>query len=203
MKQKFTSRFFKNEKGSLSVEACFAVPLLAWAITATFVFFDAFRTLNVSQKATYTIADMISREDTRPIDDNYIDALYETYTYLAGQSGHPSALRITTVVMDVDPVTGDPILTLEESRGVKYDPMNNIDDIRARLPDIAPGDQMIIVESVQQWLPAFFVGLTAYNFREVALARPRFAPRVCWDTLNGCTVNPPTPSSASTDDGNA
>lgn len=203
MSLRLSSRFFRNEQGSLSVEACFAVPLLAWAITATFVFFDAFKTLNVSQKATYTIADMISREDTRPIDDDYITALHETYTYLAGQSGHPSALRVTTVVMDVDPVTGDAFLVLEESRGVKYDDMTDLDEIRDRLPDIAPGDQMIIVESVQQWLPAFFVGLTAYNFREVALARPRFAPRVCWETMTGCTVNTTTPSAASTDDGSA
>lgn len=186
IKLKTTSRFFRNEQGSLSVEACFSVPLLAWAVMATFVFFDAFKTLNVAQKATYTVADMISREDTRPIDDDYIDALYETYVYLAGQNGHPSALRITTVVMEVDPVTGDPFLVLEESRGVQYNEMTDIEEIRDRLPDIAPGEQMIIVESVQQWLPAFLVGLTHYNFREIALTRPRFAPRVCWDTLTGC-----------------
>ena len=184
MTLRIPSRFLRNEQGSLSVEACFAVPILAWAIVATFVFFDAFKTLNISQKATYTIADMVSREET-PINDAYIDALFEVFDYLAGESG-PSALRVTIVEMKVDEDTGDQFLELIKSEGRNYADLDTLDPIRDRIPGIAPGEQLIVVESVQQWTPAFAVGLATYQFREVALARPRFAPKICWETIVGC-----------------
>lgn len=199
MKLKLTSRFFCNEKGSLSVEACFAVPILAWAIAATFVFFDAFKTLNVAQKATYTIADMISREETA-VDADYITALHETFDYLAGDAG-VNAIRVSVVEMTVDPVTGDNVLALIWSEGVNYDELVDLDPIRDRIPGISAGEQLVVVESVQQWEPAISVGPVRYQFREVALARPRFAPRICWETTAGCTTPAPAGASDSSDDG--
>jgi hypothetical protein len=187
MRLKTTTGFFRREDGSLSVEACFSVPLLAWAIVATFVFFDAFKTLNISQKATYTIADMISREEVA-VDDNYITALHETFTYLAGGDIGPSAIRVSVVEMTVDPDTGVEELELVWSEGRNYDKLTTLDPIRDRIPGIAPGEQLVVVESVQQWTPAFGVGLATYRFREVALARPRFAPKICWGTTAGCTT---------------
>lgn len=192
-----TSRFLKNEKGSLSVEACFAVPILAWAIVATFVFFDAFKTLNISQKATFTVADMISREEA-PIDDDYLTALFETFQYLAGDSG-PSAIRVSLVEAALDPDTGDEVLELTRSEGYNYDDLEDLEPIRDLIPILSPGEQLIVVESVQQWTPAFGVGLATYRFREVALARPRFAPRICWETMVGCTI--PDPDASGSDDG--
>lgn len=200
MKLRPTSRFLLNEKGSLSVEACFAVPILAWAIAATLVFFDAFKTLNLAQKATYTVADMISREETA-VDTNYIQALHETFDYLAGDDAGINAIRVSVVEMIVDPVTGDQDLQLIWSEGVNYDALVDLDPIRDRIPGISPGEQLVVVESVQQWSPAISVGPVQYQFREVALARPRFAPRICWETTDGCTTNLPTPSDGSTDDG--
>ncbi|MEM7718737.1 MAG: hypothetical protein AAF222_06000 [Pseudomonadota bacterium] len=197
---KTSSRFLRNENGSLSVEACFSVPLLAWAIVATFVFFDAFKTLNTTQKATYTIADMVSREEVE-LDDDYVTALHEVFTYLSGQQGGPSAIRVSTVSMRVDEDTGDEFLQLDNSEGILYDDLTAIDAIEDRIPDLAPGEQLIVVESVQQWTPAFGVGLATYQFREVALARPRFAPRICWESQPNCAMDVNTPTDASTDDG--
>lgn len=179
-----TSRFLRKEDGSLSVEACFSIPLLAWAIAATFVFFDAFKTLNISQKATYTVADMISREEAA-VDDDYITALHEIFAHLAGAQG-PSAIRVSIVEMMVDEDTGDESLELVWSEGRMYDDLTTIDDIEDRIPTLSPGEQLVVVESVQQWTPAFGVGLATYQFRDVALARPRFTPKICWETVTGC-----------------
>ena len=63
MRFNFTKRFSTNEDGGLSIEAVLAIPLLVWALTATIVFYDAFKTPHISQKATYTIADMLSHEE--------------------------------------------------------------------------------------------------------------------------------------------
>lgn len=176
----FIRRFSRNENGGLSVEAVLALPMLVWAITATFVFWDAFKTLNVSQKATYTVADMLSRE-TQAIDGPYLTAMHELYDYLATTPGD-NALRVSVVRMQLDPATNAKSYNLVWSQGVGgiagYTVLSQ--KVIDRLPDMSAGDQLIFVESEQEWSPAFAVGLASYRFREVAISRPRFAPQLVW-----------------------
>lgn len=175
----FSNRFTKSENGGMSIEAVLAIPMLVWALTATFVFFDAFKTLNISQKATYTVADMLSREEVA-ITPTYLTAVHELYDFLAESEGD-NALRVSVVTMNEDPVTKVKSLALVWSEGVGgLTGYATVDPIAARIPDMVPGDQLIVVESEQEWSPAFAVGLTSYRFREVALARPRFAPQLTW-----------------------
>uniref|UniRef100_UPI0039B5EE2A TadE/TadG family type IV pilus assembly protein n=1 Tax=Silicimonas sp. MF1-12-2 TaxID=3384793 RepID=UPI0039B5EE2A len=86
MIQRMYKYFRRSEDGSLSIETVFALPMLVWAITATFVFWDAFKTLNVSQKATYTVADMLSRE-TQAINADYLTGMHELFDYLSSSPG--------------------------------------------------------------------------------------------------------------------
>jgi Flp pilus assembly protein TadG len=176
-----TSKWFsKNEEGGMSIEAVLAIPMLVWALSATFVFWDAFKTLNISQKATYTVADMLSREEVA-ITPDYLTAVHEIYDFLAESDGD-NALRVSVVTMTEDPVTLVKTLSLVWSEGVGgIDGHDDITPIESRIPDMSDGEQLIIVESEQEWSPAFSVGLASYRFREVALARPRFAPQLIWD----------------------
>ena len=89
-------RFGREENGGLSIEAVFAIPMLVWAITATFVFWDAFKTLNTAQRSTYTVADMLSRE-ADGVDMTYLTSAHEIYNFLNGDSGG-NALRVWTEV---------------------------------------------------------------------------------------------------------
>ena len=178
MRISLTKRYARDEKGSISIEAVLAFPMLVWAITATFVFWDAFKTLNVSQKATYTVADMLSREK-QAIDADYMTSMHELYDFLS--DGGDNALRVTVVKMSEDPTTNVKTLEMEWSEGVGgLVGHANLDLIRDRIPDMADGDFLIVVESEQEWTPAFTVGLASYRFREVALARPRFSPQLVW-----------------------
>ena len=179
MRLNFTKRFKTEEDGGLSIEAVLAIPMLVWAVTATFVFFDAFKTLNISQKATYTVADMLSREEVA-ITPNYLTAVHELYDFLSESDGD-NALRVSVVTMNEDPTTMVKTLSLVWSEGVGgLTGYTNMDVLEDRIPDMVPGDQLIVVESEQEWTPAFAVGLTSYRFREVAIARPRFAPQLTW-----------------------
>ncbi|MDA9865087.1 hypothetical protein N9C96_00245 [bacterium] len=194
MRLRMKRQFAHEEEGSLSVEAVFAIPMLVWAITATFVFWDAFKTMNVSQKATYTVADMLSREDTA-IDGDYMTSIHEIYDFLAGESGD-NAIRVSVVTFATNDTTNMDELQLVWSEGVNVDryEVEDLPVIENRLPTMALGEQIIIVESEQEWSPAFAVGLASYRFREVALARPRFAPQLCWDDGTGLdpVCAPPT-----------
>ena len=171
-------RFTRREEGTLSVEAVLVVPVLFFGIAATLVTWDAFKTLNTSQKATYTIADMLSRE-TNGVNENYLTATHELFGYLANSD--QNALRITVVDMKEDPDTKEKELNLVWSRSVGGLPVfDKAEQVENRVPLMAVGDQMILVESVQYWSPAFSMGLGDYTFREIAVMRPRFSPQLVW-----------------------
>ena len=186
VKSLLRSPFARKEDGSLSVEAVIILPILVWAITATFVFWDAFRTLNASQKATYAVADMLSREETA-VDANYLTSAHELFNFLAGEAGS-NAIRVSVVTRVTDPVTNTDVTQLVWSKGLGG--MADHTDVTAlanRLPRIGLGEQMIVVETEQEWTPAFSVGLASYRFRETAVSRPRFSPQLCWTTCGSTT----------------
>lgn len=169
-----TKPFSRREDGSLSIEAVLALPFLVWAILATLIFWDAFRTLNVSQKATYTVADMISREQEL-ITPDYLQSVHEIYDYLAASDGE-NKLRISLVEMVPDEDDADTAtLTLLHScvEGNNTAALVDVSEIEDRIPLLAAGDQLIVVESEQEWAPNFAVGLATYRFYELALAIPR------------------------------
>ena len=184
---KLLKKYFSREDGSLTVEAVLVIPVLTFAMAATLVTWDAFKTRNISQKATYTVADMLSRE-TGGVDEDYLIAAHELFGYLSN-SGE-NALRVTVVDMKEDPDTKKRTLGLVWSRAVGGLPeFEKAIEVQNRVPLMAPGDQLILVESVQLWSPAFRMGLGDYAFREIAVMRPRFSPQLVWEGGDGSSIN--------------
>ncbi len=176
---KMYKKFRDAECGTMSVEAVISIPILVLVIAVTLVTWDAFRTLNISQKATYTVADMLSRE-TGGVDEDYMTAAHELFGYLANSTDN--ALRVTVVDMKEDPDTKVRTLDIVWSRSVGGLPeFDDAIQVQNRVPIMAPGDQLILVESVQLWSPSFNMGLGDYAFREIAIMRPRFAPQLVWE----------------------
>lgn len=176
----FAKRFSDKEDGAVSVEAVLVFPILVWAITATFVFFDAFKTLHISQKATYAVADMMSRETTA-VDDDYLTTMHELFAYLSKDQEDASAIRFSVVQRGLD-ADGNEETTLVWSEGVGgAEGLTNIETIEDRIPLMMIGDQLVVVETEHEWAPAFAVGLASYRFREVSISRPRFSPQLCFD----------------------
>lgn len=180
------SRFRRDDRGSVVVEAVVILPLLVWTYTAMFVFFDAYKTENLTVKAAYTVADMISRQTT-PVNGPYIDGMNTIFGFLT--DGNPqNELRVTAVHMVTGP-GGVPELELQWSYTTdasKLPRMCEVTPIEHRIPILALGDQLIVVEAVMGWQPAFNAGLGERTLYELVVAKPRFGSgRVDW---NGATV---------------
>lgn len=173
------TKFHRDEKGSLSVEAVFAVPFLVLAVAMTTVFWDAFKTITVSQKATYTVADILSRESE--VDDEFLTTLYEVYDFLA-HSHEPSAIRVTVISQSFDADTNTTSTEIEWSEG--RGGLEGIDDLtgmESRIPPMHDGEWLIVVESVQEWTPLFQIGLADYQFWDLSITRPRFSGTLVFD----------------------
>ena len=122
------------------------------------------------------------------MDADYLRGVHEVYDYLANAPGD-NALRISVVEL-VEDSTGTNVPALVWSQGVGgIAGYTDIAPLNGRLPILALGEQIIIVESEQDWAPAFSVGLGAlYRFQDVAISRSRFAPEVTWDASSGSPI---------------
>ena len=86
--------FLRDEDGLILAEGLIMLPLLIWALVAMFIYWDVFRTINMTQKAAYSIADLLSRQkNTIPL--AYANGLQNIMDFLT-PGGHPVKIRITS-----------------------------------------------------------------------------------------------------------
>lgn len=174
-------RFLKSGRGNMSAEAALILPALFWAFIATFAFFDAFRQQNVAMKASYTVADMISRE-TEALSPSDIDGLNGVFDYLTF-SNHPSWIRVTSVRWDQN----DNRFEVNWSHATKdHDALTTatLQDIDSLIPAMAVGDSVVLLETYMIYEPIFRVGLDASWTTNAVVTRPRFASQVVFDPLS-------------------
>ena len=172
--------FRDDEEGGIAVEAALVFPMLCWAFLATIVYFDAFRSQATNAKAAYTVSDMISRE-TNYITPAYLDSLWNIHRFLT-TSNHDTDLQITIVEYEED--TEDYNVRWSKARGdfseMTEDDLDNVED---KLPVMPDGEIVIVVQTRMVYEPSFSVGLDAFTFDNFIVTRPRFAPQICYNTL--------------------
>lgn len=175
-------RFASNETGSVPVEGVLASTFLIWWYIASFQFFDAYRQKNVNQKGAYTVADLISRE-TDAIDAGYVEGLNTLFDYITF-SREPNTIRVSSVFWDND----EGINKIAWSYGTGETPGLTTDELQSRenrIPAMAVGDYVIVVETFTAYEPIFNIGLKAQWFRQFITTRPRFTTCVTWDKGDG------------------
>ncbi len=168
-------RFLDDSQGYITLEAMIVMPVLLWLFGAGWVYFDVMRQQSVNQKANYVIGDMISRE-TDPVDDEYINNAMNLLYMLNKSQDTESDLRVTVIRYDADQNRWNVVWS--EARG-DYAALNgNMSDYSDRLPVAANQDQLIVVETWDDYNPIFSVGLNAFEITTYSFTRPRFAPQI-------------------------
>ncbi len=173
-------KFWKEEKATVALEAVLLTPILAWVFIASFVFFDAFRTYNTSIKATYAVADVLSRR-TAEIASSDIEGLSDVFQFLTRDT-EGTAIRITQITRQT---SGYRVDWSHGTDGMTYVRESDFDDFVDQIPIMAFGDRLLLVETVLPYSPAFSVGLTEQDFYSFTVTRPRFAGQVAFDADMG------------------
>ena len=172
--------FLRDRSGAVSVETVIMFPLLIWAFGAMFVFWDAFKTQNINLKASYTIADMISREDD-PITPEFVTGMNDVYQFLIGREDG-NDVRITVVSQGLAGDGETPVKSLEWSHATGLLlPFEEVGDLEDRLPIMSVGDQLIVVETQMTWIPVMSYGLEQRQMTQMIFTSPRFVPQVLFD----------------------
>lgn len=183
------ARFRNEDRGTVSVETVLIFPLLLWAYAAMFIYWDAYKAQNVNLKATYTIADMISREDaTSLITPDYIDGMNDVYSFLVRRAtGNDVRVSVVDFVPDPSDPTAPAQMRLRWSHATgSYTGHTDVTPIQARLPQMPSGAELIVVETQMTWSPPFNftlepIGLSTRGMTQLVFTSPRFAPQILWD----------------------
>jgi hypothetical protein len=151
-------------------------PLLVWAFMAMYVFFEGLRESNINLKATYTVADLLSRE-TDLIDQDYLNGINGVYGWLS-RSAQPVSMRVTVVRYDQ---SSDSHVMIW-SRGVagKPDLTQPLVDqtVTPNVPIMADADTAIVVETWTTYVPIMDIGLTTTDIYNMVVTAPRFSEQL-------------------------
>lgn len=168
-------RWLRDDKGSVAVEAVIIMPALAAMYCASFVWFDAFRNKTLAMKATYTVSDIISRQET--IDEPYLNGLLGTMDYLVHSLAQPK-MRVTLIRYDADsPETNKYRLDWSWSSSDKPKlTQAHIDADTSWIPVMGDDETVVVTESYVLYQPIFRVGIETQVWEHIMVTRPRFAP---------------------------
>ncbi len=172
-------RFGRDENGTIVAEAVIVLPMMLWAYLALFVYWDAFRSVNAAQKAAYTIADVISRDpSTTGLPASYIPGLRNTMRYLID---HDQVVKIRVTSISWSAVDSKFKVEWSRSPDNAMVPLTttSLQLMKSRIPNMADGDTVVLVETEVYYKPAFNVGLTDEVFKQFIITRPRVLPRIC------------------------
>ena len=174
-------RFARDTAGSVIIEGLYMILLLIFFILAMLVYTDVFTARNTSVKATYTVADLLSRwnSSTLAVDKDYLDGMNELYAYMAKVDTTDTELRITSAYYNKDTKKYVVDWSYKTHNGTKLtSAMLNEPDYTSRLPNLVAGEYVIILESEALYSPPFRVGIPDMTFEEFVVTRPRFVPRL-------------------------
>lgn len=151
------------------------LPLLVWTFMALFIYWDAFRTINQSQKASYAVSDLISRQGD--IDTTFVSGMKNVMQYLTAEPD--VKVRITSIQW-LQPENRYYVL-FSRSPGNQLPSLsaNDVWNMRSKIPTMSNRDSVVIVETVTAYDPAFEVGIPNHSFDNFVVTRPRYYRRVC------------------------
>ena len=195
--------FARDESGVLLVEFLILLPLLIWTFIALVVYWDVFRTMNASQKASYAISDLLSRQAV--VTDQFLDGLDNVMTFLT-PGASDSSLRITSFQLNEGTIRL-PAFDADDSYCVLFSrsPAGKVPQLTATeledfntvipgIPEMNDTESYILVETWVDYSPAFDIGVLQFapgmgdkTFTQFIVTRPRFWRRVTLDGFaHGC-----------------
>jgi hypothetical protein len=198
--------FLRAEDGLVMVEGLLMMPLMVWALVAMFIYWDVFRTINVTQKAAYSVADLLSRQRD-DISTDFASGLQKVVDFLT-PGGHPVKLRVTSLECNsptgnqtCSPSNGSYKLLFSFSPGNKVtalteaqiQPWKGTSPATAKIATLNNGESVFVVETevhfkaqLSTMLMGLLVGVEDSTFGEFIVTRPRHR-RLCLEGTNTCT----------------
>ncbi|MEM1428592.1 MAG: hypothetical protein AAGG09_03950 [Pseudomonadota bacterium] len=172
--------FARETKGSVSVEAAVMMPFLLGLFALTLVWFDAFRTKNAVLKATYSVADMVSRETTE-LPETFLPGLATVFEYMI-DTPDPTSLRVTSFFCQAD-CTDEDLRELEmcwswASGDYPKHTETTARGLESAVPLMAFGKGVVVMEGRVDYSPLFQRWLDEIQLRNTIVTQPRWMSQI-------------------------
>ncbi|MET0257310.1 MAG: TadE/TadG family type IV pilus assembly protein [Methylobacterium sp.] len=162
-------RWLDDRRGVAAIEFALIGPVLIILLLGCVTLFLAYRDSQDAEKATFTIADLLSRR-TDPVDNAFLDTTQQLFLKMVSRSTERTKYRISSLTR----VGGK--FSVDWSYAVAPRTALRTADIpAASLPLVADGDSLILVETAVSYDPLFEgLGMTSGEHVNLAANRPRF-----------------------------
>jgi Flp pilus assembly protein TadG len=172
-------RFLRNEDGAFLVDAVLLLPAFVWAYTGLFVYWDAYRAINTVQKASYTISDLLSRnQDVTGINDAYLAGMRTTLNTMI-DADQSSKIRVTSYKWSEPNNRYEVIFSRSPDNEMTALTNTNLAAITNRLPLMSDGDSAVLLEVEVSYTPPAAFGLDPTTLEQFIVTRPRFVAKLC------------------------
>lgn len=173
----FLEKFRRDETGTLMAESVLVLPFMLWSYLALFVYWDSYRAVNTVQKGAYTVSDMISREMV-PVSNAYINGMDQVLEYLIDPD-QDAKLRVSSITWSDLNNRYEVHWSRSPGNAMAQLTTGTVASLAGRLPNMADGDFVVLVEVEVNYEAAFNVGLGDQTLKQFIVTRPRFVPKVC------------------------
>lgn len=183
-------RYGRDDSGAITAETVIILPVVFWAFMATFVYFDAFAARTDSQRAAYTVADAIGRQQFEPLTPADIDSYNRVFSYLAGSQPRTN-IRVSSVIWNPIIEQYEIVWSYGTNNMVPMTEANLTPQVIERFPVLPTRESIYVVETMLDYAPIMrslpLVGrvLDRQTLRQFIIARPRFAPQLRFDDGTG------------------
>ncbi|MDG1531944.1 MAG: hypothetical protein P8Q99_11390 [Paracoccaceae bacterium] len=173
-------RFFvEDQSGVILVELIVMLPAMLFAFYMGFAFFDAYQAKVASERAAYTLGDLISRE-TGTVDSAYIDGMGEIFTYLTDADQDDYWFRVTSLTWS-DEDEGHTIDWSDATTNNSAMTQSELNSILESIPLMADGDTIMVVETNETYTPILSNMIGNQIFKNINIVRARFVPAVLYE----------------------
>lgn len=174
-----TKAFRDDTRGTVAIEAVIMMPVLFSAFMSMAIFFDMYRAKSTTEKAAFTVSDILSRE-TSAIDETYMNSVKDLYNAMSTLD-NGGELRVSVLAFNED--TNQYFLDWSYMTGLLNHALtdDNLLLMEDKLPILVSGERLILVETFGTYVPAANIGTGDVPMNTFVFTRPRFAPQLVWD----------------------
>jgi hypothetical protein len=172
-------RFARDEGGTILAEFVVALPILLWSYLALFVYWDGYGAINTAQKASYSVADYISRERTT-LTPAEIAGLHDVLQFMVAP-GEEVKMRLTSIYWDPEDARYEVYWSRSPGNEISELTTDQLQLMQEHIPIMADGDSAVLLETRVSYSPTFDVGVDVDTLENFIVTRPRFLTRICLD----------------------
>jgi uncharacterized protein (UPF0333 family) len=169
----YIKKQLRDEKGATTVEFLLVMPLVVFWFAGTFTFFDAYSTWTRSVKATYTVADVMSRQFSKT--EDYEEDMNSLFASIMGENSNDTYVRLSSIKKEDDVL----LIDWTEASGLHEGLANNDEIPTGLIPNIMNEEAVIVVESYMDFVPfQDYIGISARTLSKTVVISPRFVSKL-------------------------